>query len=222
MMKSLALLPRRADLTRTQFRDYYETRHATLAIRYFAFAKYVRNHLADHDDIGFDTISEFWSADIVRLAGLMQTEVGDILRADESRFMDRPEIRSGAATETLVAGAPRGLDRLPRVKHAWLLRREPALDAAALASAATELGRAAATAAGAACERVTLDVIAPWPGAAFPFDAVLWFWMRSGAAPIPPGVPARVTCWRAVTVTTCETPPEVMAAALQAQAAAPR
>ena len=107
MTKSLALLPRRADFSRAQFQDYYETRHATLAIRYFGFTKYVRNHLSSHENIGFDTISEFWSDDIVKLAGLMQTEVGEILRADERRFMDRDQIRSGASTESLVAGAAR-------------------------------------------------------------------------------------------------------------------
>jgi hypothetical protein len=45
MSKNIALLSRRAELTRAQFRDYYETRHAPLAIGYFPFTRYVRNHL---------------------------------------------------------------------------------------------------------------------------------------------------------------------------------
>ena len=59
-LKALALMPRRPDLTREQFRRYYESRHTPLALRYLRFRKYVRNHLLDAPDIGFDCVSEFW------------------------------------------------------------------------------------------------------------------------------------------------------------------
>ena len=46
------------------------------------FAKYVRNHLIDHDGLWYDTISEFWADDIEQAANLMNGPVGEILRED--------------------------------------------------------------------------------------------------------------------------------------------
>jgi len=218
MMKSIALLPRRADFTRAQFRDYYETRHAPLALGYFPFAKYVRNHLLEDDTIGFDAISEFWNEDIGKMAGLMQTEIGEIFRADERRFMDRERITVGASTEQLLAGEPRPIEAAPRLKHAWLLRRGPATAPEVFAAAAAEWGRAIAAASGASCERATLDVVSPWPGPEFPFQALLWLWMREGEEPVERRVPPALSRWRAVRVVAHESPPEVMEAALRERA----
>jgi hypothetical protein len=213
MMKSIALLPRRIDLTRRQFRDYYETRHAPLAIGYFAFAKYVRNHLLDQGDIGFDAISEFWSEDIVKLASLMQTEIGEIFRADERRFMDREQIRMGGSTEVLLAGSPRGVELSPRAKLAWLLRRDPETGADALTTRAADWGRQVAAGSGSACERVSLDVVTPWPGPQIPFDAILWFWTAPGQNPADPAPPPGISRWRMLTALGHETSPEVMTTA---------
>lgn len=204
MMKSLALLPRRPDLARAQFRDYYETRHAPLALRHFPFAKYVRNHLLDHDGIGFDTISEFWSNDLAGLAALMGGEIGVIMREDERRFMDQPAIRSAGAEETLLAGTPRTVEDRRRRKEALLLRCPNGVAPSAFAAAAADWGRALAADAGATLERVTLDVVVPWEGAPWPFDAVLWLW-TAGTAPararqVGPGV----ALWEAVAVEACE------------------
>lgn len=213
MMKSIALLPRRADFTRARFKEYYETQHAPLALRYFPFAKYVRNHLLDDDGIGFDSISEFWNEDIAKMAGLMQTEIGAVFRADEQRFMAREGITLGGSTETLLAGSPRPVERAARIKQAWLLRRGLEADPAEFAADAAAWGRTAAAAS--ACERATLDVIAPWPGPAFPFHAILWLWTHDARVPLPSSVPGTLSCWRSVAVVAHESPPEAMAAALR-------
>ena len=217
MTKSIALLTRRAGLTRPQFHEYYETRHAPLAIGYFAFSKYVRNHLVGADEVEFDTLSEFWSEDIVRLAGLMQTEIGDIMRADEARFMDRAQNRSGASSESLLAGAPRGVESAPQSKVAWLLCRT-AFDAVTFARAVADWGCACAARSGVSCERVTLDIVEPWAGPPFPFDAILWFWMRGGERPAESAAPDGVSRWRTIAAQSRETSPEAMAAALRAAA----
>ena len=217
MMKSIALLPRRADFTRAQFKAYYETCHAPLALSYFPFARYVRNHLLDEEEIGFDTLAEFWNEDIGRMASLLQTEIGAIFRADEQRFMSRERITTGGSTETLLAGPPRPIETAPRLKYAWLLCRTPDADPAQFAASVAEWGRTVA--ADSACERATLDVITPWPGPEFPFQAVLWFWMREGRPPLEAPRPAMVARWRAVTVLAHESPPDVMAAAFRARAA---
>jgi hypothetical protein len=221
MMKSIALLPRRIDVTRPQFRDYYETRHAPLAIGYFAFAKYVRNHLLDQEDIGFDAISEFWSEDIMKLASLMQTEIGEIFRADERRFMDRGQIRMGGSTEVLLAGSPRGVELSSRAKQAWLLRRDPETGTEAFTARAADWGRQVAAGSGSACERVSLDVVTPWPGPQIPFDAILWFWSAPGQPPADPPPPPGLSRWRMLTAVGRETSPEVMATALRARGTTP-
>ena len=216
MSKNIALLPRRSGLTRAQFRDYYETHHALLAIGYFPFTRYVRNHLADAEEVGFDTISEFWSDDLARLAALMETDVGELMRADEQRFMDRPQIRSGAADEYLLAGAPRTAESARPSKHAWLLRLSTGAPAAGVVAELTPWAQRLLESGDAGCTRVTLDIVHPW-GAAFPFDAVLWLWRsapQAPAAPAPPGV----TVWQRLRVAAEETPAEVMAQALRARA----
>lgn len=216
MSKNIALLPRRSGLTRAQFRDYYETQHARLAIGYFPFTRYVRNHLADAEEVGFDTISEFWSDDLARLAALMETDVGELMRADEQRFMDRPQIRSGAAEEYPLAGAARTTESALLDKYAYLLRLPAGAAATAVVAELTAWAQRLVARPDAGCTCATLDIVHPW-GAAFPFDAVLWLWMSAPQAPAP-SAPPGVTVWQRLRVSAHETPPAVMAQALRARA----
>jgi hypothetical protein len=199
MSKNIALLPRRGDLTRAQFRDYYEAKHAPLAIGYFPFTRYVRNHLADGEELGFDTVSEFWSDDIAQLAALIQTQVGVLMREDEQRFMDRAQIRSGAAEEHLLAGTQRAAESAAGTKYAWLLRRSAAMDEPAFVAGLSAWASQVVATPASRCVRVTLDMIRPW-AAAFPCDAVLWLWMSAPVAPAAGALPAGVTVWQRVRV----------------------
>lgn len=217
MSKNIALLPRRSDVTRRQFHDYYEANHAPLAIGYFPFTRYVRNHLADGEEVGFDTVSEFWSDDIAQLAALMHTEVGELMRADEQRFMDRAQIRSGAAEEHLLAGTQRTAESAAGTKYAWLLKRDPGTGEAAFLAGLTAWASECAAIPGARCARVTLDIIRPW-AAAFPFDAALWLWMSAPEAPAAGALPAGVTVWQRLRVIAAETAPELMERALRERA----
>src|SRR5512139_3816481 len=107
-MKSVCLLTRRPGTTREAFRDYYETQHSRLGMKYFPFAKYLRNHVLESSrEIDFDCVSEFYF-DAGRSGGdLMATPVGEILRADERKFMDQSLIRPAGAEESILAGPPR-------------------------------------------------------------------------------------------------------------------
>lgn len=218
MNKSIALLSRRADISRESFRDYYETRHAPLAICHFPFAKYVRNHLLSLPDIGFDTISEFWSDDYGAIGELMGSAVGDMMREDERRFMDQSMIRSALSTEYLIHGPARHVERAPRSRVAVLLGRADDLGDAPFIERLNAYGQTLATEAGEQATRVTLDVLQTFPGMPFPYASILWLWLedekqpRLGAAP-----PVAIDVQGVVLTRSCETPPEVMAEARRKQ-----
>lgn len=189
MKKSICVLARRADLTRDEFQDYYEHQHAPLGRQHFPFSRYVRNHLIDSPDIGFDTISEFWAEDIAALAGLMDGPVGEIMREDESRFMDRSRIAPGSVEEHVLSGG--STDR----RHALLIDWADDADAAARADLLAWAGSIAANQPG-----VSVDFVQSW-GAAFPARAVLWLPDVAGLPPTPEFLSIRT-----VAVRRCETP----------------
>lgn len=196
-MKALAFMPRRPDLGRAAFRDYYETRHAPLALRYFDFVRYVRNHVIDGTDVGFDCLSEFWPRSVEATAALMQTKVGERMRADERAFADQARLVSSGCEEMLLAGALRAEDESGIRKLALLLRTE--LDREALEgtlSASIERLPVAPV-------RVTVDrVFGGWPAPA-PCDAILW--LHGVAEAVDVVLPADVTTIGWVRTETVET-----------------
>lgn len=166
-MKSVCVLAHRPDSSRAEFQRYYEERHAPLGIRHFPFTRYVRNHLLDAPDIGFDTISEFWAEDIGASAALMQGPVGEIMRADEERFMDRSRIAPAGADEHVLSAGSCTDDAGER--FAVLVRRKGGEEAAFRASVLAWAHDIAARTPG-----VSVDFAQSWQLPAFPADAVLW------------------------------------------------
>ena len=201
--KALALMPRRPDLTREQFRRYYESRHTPLALRYFRFRKYVRNHLLTAPDIGFDCVSEFWPRRMDETFALMQTSVGERMREDERQFTDQPRIVSGLCEEVHLAGEPRADDETGTRKLALLLRT--ALDAATLTGSLRSwaAGRAAPA------RGVRLDSLAGMPHAGFPCDAILWLYGVDADA--DPRLPAEIAIVGRASTEADETPATVLA-----------
>lgn len=166
MSKSICALVHRPGSTRAAFHAYYEEHHAPLGARHFPFTRYVRNHLIDSQDLGYDTISEFWADDIAAAAALMSGPVGDILRADEEKFMDRARIApAGVEEHVLSTGAPAGPDG---VRTAFLIN--PVHSGEDWREAALSCGRALA----ARQPGVSLDFAQSWSTPAFPATAVLW------------------------------------------------
>lgn len=103
MTKSIALLRRRADLSRQQFIDYYERRHAPLILsllpgiveyrRNFALfdGAYVNPGAAPFD---FDVVTELWFADYdAAMAVAVLPDVAARIAADEANFLDRSATR---------------------------------------------------------------------------------------------------------------------------------
>lgn len=202
-LKALALMPRRPDLTREQFRRYYETRHTPLALRYFRFRKYVRNHLLTAPDIGFDCVSEFWPRRMDATFALMQTNVGERMHEDERQFTDQPRIVSGRCEEVQLAGDSRGDDETGTRKLALLLRTT--LDTATLTGSLRSwaAGRAAPV------RSVTLDSLVGLPHAAFPCDAILWLYAVDTDA--DPQLPAEIAMVGRALTEADETPSAVLA-----------
>ena len=128
MLKNLGLIPRRADLSRAVFRDYYETRHAPLALRHLrTMQRYVRNHVvaATPADPPFDSLSEFWfenSADLQAIIDFLGSPAGEVLREDEAKFMDRSGVRVMMVEESLLFGPARATEDGVIRKQALLLQ----------------------------------------------------------------------------------------------------
>ena len=96
MIRTLAPIARRPDLSREAFRRHYEQVHVPLALPLLAgIAHYVRNHVIaslSGPEPGFDVLSEFGYGDPValeRVVSDLASERGDPIRRDEARFMDR-------------------------------------------------------------------------------------------------------------------------------------
>jgi hypothetical protein len=116
--KVIILMKRRNGLTHDQFRAYYETTHAPLAIDLIGkfFSDYRRNYVSSCDPhtfsreddeasgaSGYDVITEIWFRDRATLEAmylhLAQPDVLARLAADEEEFMDRASLRSFVVDE---------------------------------------------------------------------------------------------------------------------------
>lgn len=101
MIKLLALLKRRADVSPEEFRRYYEQEHAPLFARSIpsevaeAISYYAQNHAVQlgggTSEPPFDCVTEFGFDDVAgmrRWTSWYRSDDGKVLRDDEERFMD--------------------------------------------------------------------------------------------------------------------------------------
>lgn len=206
-MKSVCLLTRREGTTRQAFREYYETTHAPLGMKYFPFRKYLRNHIIDASgDTDFDVIMECYFDDQINVSGVDAGEVRAIMDVDEKRFMNQHMIRSARVEERVLGGPPIGIAP-PGT------RRQMLLFSAADPTALDAWGADLTTMPGVA--RVSLDTAQQQAGnyAGFPYVAVLSLWFaesRDTILPLtpPPRMQLEMSCLTAV----CETTPEELSA----------
>jgi EthD domain len=227
VFKTIALMPRRPDLSRDSFQEYYESRHAPLAIRHIhSFVKYVRNHVVFAEpEVSFDTLSEFWfesGAANRTLIAWHATPSASVLHEDEARFMDRTRVVALPVVETVVFGSSRPVERAPVRREALLFAADRAGDGK-LATALRQLASDWATRDD--LVRVcldlplcTADVLPEWTrnaDASTP-SALLMAWSREGAsgrsnaAPILPPGAAALGCTHHLVLWCVETPPELL------------
>ena len=94
MLKTFALIVRRADVSRDEFRRHYEETHSPLALPLLeGLVRYVKYHLvADlHGKADFDVISGFWYVDgeaAAKTVSRVAAPEGEAIRRDEQTFMD--------------------------------------------------------------------------------------------------------------------------------------
>lgn len=111
LIKTIALIKRRPDLSREQFARHYEQVHVPLALRYFrGFEGYIRNHVVEvlvGEEPTFDCISAFWYPDRQALREAVEFLASDAagpVRDDELSFMDKSRNVFFVAEEEVIMG----------------------------------------------------------------------------------------------------------------------
>ena len=189
MSKIVTVFVRRADLTREQFRRYYEESHVPLARPHFpdfGFHATCRNHVVGPPgcEPGFDCLTEFHFASaeqIARSAAFMGTPECRRVSEDEIAFLDMGQHPSLEVREEIVAGPPRSPDPPFARKSLLVVRRSAAKPAAAFAESARRFARELAERRAREIHRLMLDLVAPSAGAAPRFDAIVTLWPAPGA-----------------------------------------
>jgi len=173
MIRTLALIVRRPDVSRQEFRDHYEDVHAPLALPFMKGLKhYLRNHVAEAlngVEPGFDVMTEFGYAgaeDVEHIVGILESPEGEPIRRDELTFMDTQRNTFFAIGDpVVVAGGEQVLGGAVKV--------------AALAKTAAEGAFAPLLAAGPL--RAVTHAVLGGPHGEPPWDEVAFFWYSPDA-----------------------------------------
>ena len=111
MLKIIALIKRRADCSRAEFRRHYEEVHVPLALQHLdQMSGYARNHITNELVGGpaeFDCLSEFWypdAASLQRVQSYLQSDAAEPIRRDELSFMSKAANRFFPVEEEVVVG----------------------------------------------------------------------------------------------------------------------
>lgn len=110
--KILLFMKRQPDMSREEFRDYYENHHVPLALKYASGLKqYVRRYLepkprletGDGEDLEYDVITELWFDDEKLFRGtvryLATAVMPDEVIEDEKILFDRDRMRMATEIE---------------------------------------------------------------------------------------------------------------------------
>jgi len=200
MLKVMTLFVKRPDMTRRQFRDYYEGNHVAMGLaanKYFGFTKYVRNHVvAVHASPParafpeFDAFSEYTFKDVdvaVKAQEYMLTPGGKALAEDELNFLDMSYHPSFGVQETLIAGTARGVEAGLRGKVALVIARADKASSAEFQDSVLAFARQYAQAHAGSFVRLTLDAALDTLAGRPPFDAILNLWTKPGNPAAPTG-----------------------------------
>jgi hypothetical protein len=199
MLKVMTLFVKRRDMTRRQFRDYYEGHHVAMGLaanKYFRFTKYVRNHVLSaapsppaQPFTEIDCFSEYTFQDVnaaVEAQKYMLTPGGKALADDELNFLDMSYHPSFGVDEVLVAGVPRAVDVGFTRKFVLLLARGEEAGAAEFRAAVEKFAHGFARQHADSFVRLVLDAAVDTPAGRPPLDAILSLWPKEGVLAPPP------------------------------------
>jgi hypothetical protein len=190
MVKILGFIPRRTDLTRAAFRDYYEKRHVLLALRHIrSFAKYVRNHVVRGvpREPGFDCLPEWWFDEpetAAEIAEWVASPAGQVLRQDEANFMDQPRMASCAVSEQLLFGPARAAEPGVVRKLGLVLTRAGSISCADFEAELARFGKELIRRNEGAIMRVCLDAPLDPLQVNLPLHALFSVWPATSETPI--------------------------------------
>ncbi len=125
MIRTLALIKRRADLTRDAFREHYEEIHVPLARPLLGgLTRYVRHHVVAEPlgAFGHDVLTAFEYRDADAAHAVLQTlesEAGRAVREDELTFMEKRQNTFFAVSERRLVDGEEGSE------HLFVLVRRP-------------------------------------------------------------------------------------------------
>ena len=94
LIKALAFIHKKSQITDSEFEEYYETHHAPLAQSLLNFEYYERNYINSnlcplYPSLGSISIFKYESEKFLAIVGeQMASNAGDTLRKDELNFMD--------------------------------------------------------------------------------------------------------------------------------------
>lgn len=200
-MKAVALVSRRADLERAEFRDYYETTHCWLAMEHFPFRSYTRNHLLNHPELDFDCLSEFEAPQEMAEVDIMGSRSRQLVMADELKFMDPSRIRvAGVRTHSLIT--PTQTCSEQRLDSRVLLLQH---DQDALLDATKRLAQALSDTRENP-HAMRLDLLDNDPSCPLPCNALLWIdWLDRGE-PLPTALQQLPGLQQVLQIERCNTP----------------
>jgi len=97
LIKALAFIHKKSQITDSEFEEYYETHHAPLAQSLLNFEYYERNYINSnlyplYPSLGSISIFKYESEKSLAIVGeQMASNTGDTLRKDELNFMNVPQ-----------------------------------------------------------------------------------------------------------------------------------
>lgn len=136
MIKLLALLPKKSDVSNEQFHRHWREVHALLALRIKTLRRYVQSHRIPQQIAGFSSapyegVAEVWFDTLETALGLRTNpEYLEGAYRDEPNFIETSGLAFLPTQENVVVAGPSFAKDTPAVKGLFLVKRKPGMSVA--------------------------------------------------------------------------------------------
>jgi hypothetical protein len=130
-LKLFGLIPRRKDLGKEEFHDYYRHPHGTMGLAVSTLRGYVQSHQIDTNRLGddqgtYDAVAEIWIDNIADILGFREEpSLVKYIIDDEPKFIDMPNLAFLAAEMEVLTSGPQLNAGLHPGDEMWSLARRP-------------------------------------------------------------------------------------------------